>query len=391
MEINHLKEDLLLLSHDIHGRPELGNQEFYAQGRIMKLLTKEGWQIERNAGNLETAFVARWGNPLKPAVGFLAEYDALPEIGHGCGHNLICSASIGAALALSRNLSSQEVYLEVLGTPAEETTGGKLALLEQGYFQGLDAVMMFHPGVSNAIHFSSMALEALEVSYYGPTGHYAVFNRSPGDTLEALLQFFYQINQWKRTLSDLNQIHGIIKEGGEVPNIRPGRTRARFYLRSSFEEELDLMVKQFKDTARRIARDTGTRVEISPFESRYRSFQSNETLAKTFIQVLKRFNISCSGRLSRGAGSMDMGNVSRVVPAIHPYLTIQGGPVMLHTPEFAQAAGGQWGDELIMLAAKAMALTALQILTNESLRVRMWEEHTRGYGIKLINRSIPSK
>jgi amidohydrolase len=374
-EIKKLFPAILAISHDIHQRPELGNHEYYAQERITGYLEKEGFRVEKNVASLPTAFVAYRGNRSGPCLGYVAEYDALPEIGHGCGHNLICAASVGAAVALSRVTTDLRGEIRILGTPAEETTGGKVAMLQKGFFNDLAAVMMFHPGVSNVVNFSSLALEALEIVFHGKMGHAAIDYAARGDTLEALLQFFFWVKGWKKTLPELCQVQGIIKDGGSVPNIRPAKTVARFYLRAPDEKTLDGLVLRFREEARKIAQFTGTKVEINAFESRYQPFKSNETLAKVFVQALRRLNVNCSSKHCQGTGSMDMGNVSHLLPAIHPYLTLEGGPGMLHTAEFARAAGGKWGDDLLLLAVQALALTGLEVMTNEGLRKRIREEH----------------
>jgi len=375
LEIQQLKPELLAISHDIYHKPELGNREYFARRRLAGYLNEKGWDVQKSVGGLSTSFTAVSGSPSRPAVAFLAEYDALPEIGHGCGHNLICAAGIGAAVALSRALSGVPGQVRVVGTPAEETTGGKVTLLQKGFFDDLDAVMMFHPGISNTIHFSSLALEALELTFYGESGHSALMSGAKGDTLEALLQFFNRVNRWKTVLPTTGQVQGVITEGGKVPNIRPGKTVARFYLRAPDEKDLDELAKQFRDEAQRIAAQTGTQAVIVPFETRYLPFRSNETLAGAFLQSLKKLNVTASGNLYQGTGSMDIGNVSYHVPSIHPYLTVEGGPSMLHTAEFAAAAGGDWGDRLLLLAARALALTGLQVMTQEQLRHRIMQEH----------------
>lgn len=374
-EINKIFPDILAISHDIHQRPELGNQEFYAKERITRYLARMGWRMEKPIASLPTAFVAYRGNKTGPCLGYVAEYDALPEIGHGCGHNLICAASVGAAVALSQVMSDLPGEIRILGTPAEETTGGKVIMLQKGFFDDLSAVMMFHPGVSNVVNLSSLALEALELVFYGQMGHAAIDCSIPGDTLDALLQFFFWVKGWKKTLPELCQVQGIVKDGGSSPNIRPAKTVARFYLRAPDEATLDSLVLRFREEAHKIARYTGTKAEINTFENRCQPFQSNETLAKVFVQALRRLNVQCSSKHCQGTGSMDMGNVSRYLPAIHPYLTLEGGPGMLHTVEFARAAGGKWGDDLLYLAVRALALTGWEVLTNEVLRKRIKEEH----------------
>lgn len=387
-EIKKLFPAILAISHDIHQRPELGNHEYYAHERITGYLEQEGFSVKKHVASLPTAFVAYRGNRPGPCLGYVAEYDALPEIGHGCGHNLICAASVGAAVALSRVTDDLPGEIRILGTPAEETTGGKVAMLQAGLFDDLSAVMMFHPGVSNVVHFSSLALEALEIIFHGKTGHSAIAMSSRGDTLEALLQFFFWVKGWKKSLPDLCQVQGIIKDGGSVPNIRPARTVARFYLRAPDDETLDDLILRFCEEARKIAQVTGTKVEINSFENRYQPFQSNETLAKVFAQTLRRLKVNCSSKHCQGTGSMDMGNVSHFLPAIHPYLTLEGGPAMLHTAEFARAAGGKWGDDLLLLAVQALALTGLEVITNEGLRKRIQEEHQQKVHKKRLTISL---
>lgn len=375
--IKELKPELLAISHAIHSRPELGNREFFALQTLTTFLQEKGWQVKSGAGGLPTSFVAYQGEGKRPAVAFLAEYDALPEIGHGCGHNLICTASLGAAEALHRVMKGKGGEIRVIGTPAEETTGGKIPLLKDGLFADLDAVMMFHPGISNVIHFSSLALEALEVTFSGKAGHSAVLKNTWGDSLQALLKFFFWLGDWKKLLPQYCQVDGVIIEGGSVPNVRPAQTKARFYLRALEEKTLDLLMKEFILQAQSIAENTGTRVIVAPFEARYLPFKSNETLAKVFVQSLRHLKIKTAIENCQALGSMDIGNVSQKVPAIHPYLTLENGPSMLHTAEFAQAVGGPWGDELLILAAQALALTGFKVLNKEYLRSRIKAEHQK--------------
>lgn len=381
-EIDRLAPELLALSHDLFLHPELGNAEFYAQERITEFLEQSGWGVYRGVGGLTTSFIALWGSHPDPAVGFMAEYDALPGLGHACGHNLISAASIGAAVALSRVLKKGGGQVKIFGTPAEETTGGKITLLSKGVFDNLDAAMMFHPGIYNALNVKSLALEALEITFLGFGGHTVSMGSDKGDTLEAILQFFSRVKDWKNSLSPLSQIHGIIKEGGLSPNVRPLRTVGRFYLRAPREVELSSMINCFMRQANEVAHITGTEVVVEPFENRYKPFKSNETLVKVLVQSLKSLNITCNGKCYQGMGSMDMGNVSYHIPAVHPYLTVEGAPPMLHTAEFTQAAGGEWGDRLLMFGAKTLALTAYQVMTREKLRKRIWAEHTRVKGFE---------
>lgn len=374
-EIDHLAPKLMALSRELFLHPELGNEEYYAQERITEFMRQSDWAIQKGIGGLSTSFVASWGSSFGPAVGFMAEYDALPGLGHACGHNLISAASVGAAIALSKVLQKGKGMIKVFGTPAEETSGGKISLLNCGVFENLDAVMMFHPGIYNALNLKSLALEALEITFRGPGGHAITSSTSKGDTLEAILQFFYRIGNWRNCLSPSSQIHGIIKEGGLIPNVRPIMTVGRFYLRAPEEAELSLMIDCFISYAKEVADKTGTDVTVAPYENRYKPFISNQTMVGILARSLRKLKIGCSGKCYQGMGSMDMGNVSYHIPAVHPYLTLEGAPSMLHTAEFARAAGGDWGDRLLILGAKTLALTAYQVMTREKLRKRIWAEH----------------
>ncbi len=377
--IDRLRPTLLDISHDIHHRPEQGNAEYYAVSRLVSFLKRVGFQVCVGVAGLPTAFVACAGDKEGPALGFVAEYDALPGIGHGCGHNLIAAAGVGAAVALRRVLPADEGKICVLGTPAEETTGGKIAMLRSGCFDGLDAVMMFHPGVDNALRCTSLALDALEVRFYGEEGHYALPGPGgrKGDALEALLRLFEWIRGWKAGLPLFSSIQGVIVEGGLVPNIRPAVVTARFYLRSVDENTLDKMNGEFREQAEETALATNTSVVIDAFEGRYLPFRTNETLAGVCAQSLQRLGMSCPSGPCISMGAMDLGNVSQVVPSIHPFLTQKGAPAAMHSPEFAQAAGGEWGDLLLIKAAKVLALTGLRLVNEKHICEMMRSEHDR--------------
>ncbi len=377
--IDRLRPMLLDISHDIHQNPEQGNAEYYALGRLASFLKQAGFRVCKGVAGLPTAFVACAGDKEGPALGFVAEYDALPGIGHGCGHNLIAAAGVGATVALRRVLPADKGKICVLGTPAEETSGGKIAMLRSGCFDGLDAVMMFHPGVDDAVCCTSLALDALEVSFYGEEGHSALSGsgEKKGDALEALLCFFERIRKWKSGLPLFSSVQGVIVEGGLVPNIRPAVVTARFYLRSINEDTLDKINGEFRKQAGEIALATNTSVAIDTFEERYLPFRTNETLAGVFAQSLQLLGMSCPAGLCMSMGAMDLGNVSQVVPSIHPFLTHKGAPATMHSAEFAQAAGGEWGDQLLIKAVKVLALTGLRLVTEKHICEMIRSEHDR--------------
>lgn len=368
-EANELKPAIVNLSRLIHRRPELGMQEFFASQLLADFLKQHGFQVTRGYCGLPTAFAARFYSGKGPAVAFLAEYDALPELGHACGHNLIGAASVGAAVVVRRLLGQVPGTVVVLGTPAEETNGAKVAMVEAGAFEGIDAALMFHPGDSNAVEISSLAMEALEFTFWGKSVHAAACPQLGINALEALILFFNGINSLRQHLRDDVCIHGIIVEGGISPNVIPERAAARFYVRARQQEQLKLAGERIKACAEGAAAMVGARVEWRNFEYSYQNMISNPTLAYLFRENLRLLGVHDLAGPREALGSIDMGNVSQVVPSLHPYLALNG-KFIPHSREFAQAAGSEIGEEIMILAVKALACTALDLYLQPGLAER---------------------
>ncbi|MFZ5625939.1 MAG: M20 family metallopeptidase [Bacillota bacterium] len=363
------------LSLAIHRHPELGYQEYFACKLLTEALAAGGFTVQKGIGEMETAFWAECqGKETGPTLALLAEYDALPELGHACGHNIIGVAAVAAGLALARFRSEWSGRIAVIGTPAEETGGGKVILVQKGYFQAVDFAMMIHPADHFCVQVTSTAMDAIEYVFYGKPAHAAASPQEGISALEGVIQLFNNINALRPYLPDGVRINGIITEGGVAPNIVPERAVARFYIRAKQRNYLNALVEKVHNCARGAALATGCKVEWHNFELSYDEMCTNQTMARIFEQKLRYLGVEQIRSGREGMGSLDMGNVSQVVPAIHPYVAIGSLGLTAHTQEFAQAAGGPGGLNGLLLGAQAMALTALEILNKPALQKQIRSE-----------------
>ena len=359
----------------IFNNPELGGEEHKAVEYLTGLLEEWGFTTTKGYLDLPTSFKATIGVG-KPAIYFLAEYDALPQIGHGCGHHLIAGASVGAALALASIKEEWSGQIVVVGSPAEETQGAKVLLAQKGAFQDCSAAMLFHPGQSAVINITSQALEALEVSFLGSYGHSAG-KVGLSNPIVSLVDFYQQTVEYNKSYNPTHQIQGVIVEGGNTPNLIPEKAVGKFYLRALTVKELEKLINKFKAMAEKAAKKNHTQVKIAAFEPRYLPMQTNLTLTKAFAQASQDLGLPIDMNSYQIIGSIDMGNVSWQVPAIHPYLPLSNEKITAHTPLFAQKAGGPEGEKIMAIATKALALTAYRLLQNPILIEEMWQEHRR--------------
>lgn len=372
-----LLPDIWKITRDIGIHPELGYQEFFAVEQLTGFLLEHGFEVERGVAGLETAFIARFqGNTPGPRIAFLAEYDALPEVGHGCGHNLIGGASTGAAVVLTKSLNLCGEVL-VIGSPAEETSGAKVTMVDKGVFDGIDAVMMFHPGSQNVAEISSLALDALEFTFHGRAAHAVAASYYGINALDAMINFFVEINALKKQIADDAKINGIIVEGGTAPNIIPERAVARFYLRARQRKSLDHLREQVIRCAKGAAAKVSAQVSWDKFEFSYDEMQTNTSLADCFARNLQDLGVADISSPQTAMGSVDMGNVSRVVPAIHPYLVLGSGTEVPHTRDFAHTAVSKQGEKLLLLAMQSLALTGWDVLSDPKLLNRIQREFRR--------------
>ena len=371
------KERLLSTSHQIHARPELGNQEIFASGLLAEMLEGYGFKVERNYLDIPTAFRAcKTGRKERPRVSFLAEYDALPGVGHGCGHNVIATASLGAGIGLGAVIAELEGEVCVIGTPAEETTGAKVTMVRKGAFQDIDLSMMIHPYNGNYYVTEALAVNAVSVRFKGRPSHAAASPWDGLNALDAMILLFNNIGALRQQLRPDARIHGVITNGGAAANIIPDLTEALFNVRAMQRDYLNSLMGKFKDCARAAALATGTELEVTVFENGYDNMVNNLTLAERFRDhMVDHLGSEPFQRAPDSFGSIDMGNVSKVVPAVHILINITEDPaVSLHTEAFKRAARTPLADQVMLRAAKGLALTAYDALTDAKFLQSAWAE-----------------
>ena len=368
--------DALELSHRVHGAPEIAFQERQASAWTAELLGRHGFEVTAPAGGLETAFVARWvGGRPGPVIAFAGEYDALPEVGHGCGHNLMCSSSAGAAIAAARMLGRDFAgEIRFIGTPGEEAGNGKVHLISAGIFDDVDVCLQVHPSDSNSAEILALAVTEVGVTFHGVLAHASADPWLGRNALDAIVLLHTAVAQWRQHLRPGERVHGIVTHGGAAPNIVPDLASGRWYLRTPVDEDLDAMIERFRAMAEGAALASGCTVDlaIDPM-NRCRTMLNNPTLLS-----LWRRHLVEAGRqddpIDPNAGSTDMANVSHEVPTIHPYVQIAPRGTPGHSHLFAEHAGGPDGDAVLPIAIRVLTATAVDLLRDPSLVDRAWEE-----------------
>ena len=356
------RQQLIQLSLKIHDSPELGLEEEKASAWLIGYLQDNGFNVERAIAGLGTAFRAAYGRG-SPKIALLAEYDALPGIGHACGHNIIGTAAVGAGVASKSIIDQLGGSVVVLGTPAEEGLGGKIDMAKAGAFQGMDVAMIVHPDVRNIITIEALACSTLDVEFFGKPAHAAAQPYEGINALEAMILAFTSINSLRQHMKAGGRIHGIITDGGEAPNIVPAHSAGVFLVRASDNEYLDELKDKVLNCFTGASTASGARLEYRWRDKAYAPMKNNSTLAQLFSQNLESLGRSVEAfQPEFGFGSTDMGNVSQLVPSIHPTIAIASAEVLIHTPQFAAAAASEAGQEGLMDAAKAMAMTVFDIL-----------------------------
>lgn len=383
MDINGLKNQIIKnietqrpalseLCLKIHANPELGLHEEKAAGWLTQYLETNGFKVERGICGLPTAFRAVYGKG-KPIIAFIAEYDALPKVGHACGHNIICTSAVGAGVAAKPAADKCSSTIQVIGTPAEELIGGKIEMTEKGAFNDLDAVMLVHPGTLDMATSHALACVTLEVEFFGKSAHAAAEPELGRNALEAMILSFNAIDALRQHMKSSARIHGIITDGGVAANIVPDHSAGSFLVRSDDESYLKELRKRVLDCFSGAAAATGTRLDYR-WSNHYAPMRNNQVLAQIFGQ-----NMAAAGRIpsvepERTMGSTDMGNVSQVAPAIHPFMAIAPPNTPSHSPEFAAAAASENGIKGMLDAAAVMAMTAADLLANPELMNRVKAE-----------------
>ncbi|KRD92838.1 amidohydrolase [Bacillus sp. Root239] len=375
--INKLKDTFYDVSKYIGQNPELGHEEFKACKALTDVLKEQGFTVEIGTCDLPTAFTAVYDSQKPgPSIGFMAEYDALPDLGHACGHNLIGTMSIAAGIGLSKAVAETGGKVYVYGTPAEETRGGKVTMAEQGIFNHLDVAMMVHPYYCHQKSGRSLAMDAIQFEFFGKSAHAAAAPHEGINALDGVLQTFNSINALRQHVKPDVRIHGVITEGGKAANVVPDYAVAQFYVRASTRAYVDEVTEKVKACANGAALATGTKLKISNYEFSYDDMQTNQTLSDVYTNNFISLGVSEQSITEDQGdhGSLDMGNVSQVVPAIHPYIQICDDYFVCHTHEFREAALSEQGREAMILGAQTMALTGYDVLTNQALLQKIKEE-----------------
>jgi amidohydrolase len=357
------------LSTRLFALRELSEQEHASSALLRGFLRRHGFQVISGAGGLPTAFVARRRLGRKgPRLGLLAEYDALPEIGHACGHNLIGAAACGAAVLAARLLERTPAEIVVYGTPAEETIGGKIVLARAGLFRGLDAALMFHPSTEDRVYMTSLACHSFEVEFRGRAAHAVASPEKGINALAALLALFAAMERLRPSLPIEARMPGIILEGGRRPNIIPDRAVGRFTLRAGDLRRLARVKRAFFAAGRAAARSVGAKVRFRAVDLPYAEMRTNGPLAEIFKEELRALGRRTVDTPRKGMGSLDMGNVSQVVPSIHPFVGIAPKSAPLHSRAFAARAGAAPGRQGLAIASRALAATLVRAVHDPALR-----------------------
>ena len=368
------------LSLKIHANPELGFQEVKAAAWLTQYLEENGFSIEHGICDLPTAFRGSYGQG-KPAIAILAEYDALPKLGHACGHNLIAASAVGAGVASKSAIDQFGGSILVVGTPAEELYGGKAIMADRGAFDNVDIAMLVHPGTHDTAITQALACQTLEVEFFGKAAHAASRPEAGINALEAMLQSFTAINSLRQHIKNKARIHGIITNGGEAANVVPAYTAGTFLVRAEDDAYLDELKQKVINCFIGAATATGARLEYRWGDICYAPLINNLTLAQLFRQNME--SLGRKAQLSdpnKSFGSTDMGNVSQLVPGIHPSVAIASTEVVIHSPQFASAAASEAGIHGLLDAAKALALTVTDLVANPEIVAKVKEEFQQQKG-----------
>jgi amidohydrolase len=364
--VSAARDDLIDLSHRIHAHPELLFEEFQSSTWVASALSDGGFSVDMGVCDLPTAFVARYGSgPLH--IGICAEYDALPTIGHACGHNIIASAAVGAGLALAQVADEVGLTVTVLGTPAEEGGGGKILMLERGAFDGIDAAMMVHPFPTELWTMPCLAVSHFDVHYHGKAAHASAYPEEGINAADAITISQTAVGLLRQHIRPSDRIHGIVIKGGDAPNIVPDHTIAKWMVRSRTLEEVATLEPRVQRCMEAGALATGCTHEIKPLSPPYSEMKPDQALGDLYVRNAKalgrQFPDISEEAFQKAAGSTDMANISLAIPTIHPMLGLNSYPAVNHQAEFAAFCVTGEADRAVLDGATAMAWTAIDAAT----------------------------
>jgi amidohydrolase len=382
--VDALADELERLSHQLHDHPELAFKEDKAHAWLTDFLAKHGATVERGVGGLATAFRATIpGVAPGPTVAIMAEYDALPGIGHACGHNVIATAGVGAGAAVARALGTLPFAgrLQIIGTPAEEGGAGKVKLMDAGVFDGVDAAMMIHGRCGTQVWRPTLGIIKAKVEFFGQAAHASSWPWRGVNALNAVISLFNALDAMRQQIHTDARVHGVITRGGEQANIIPEYTSAEFYLRATTVPYCHELLRRFTAAAEGAATATGCRVQVTADPTIHEPMKANPTMADLFRANLAYIDFPEDPDDGQaGYGSTDCGNVSQRLPTIHPYIRISPDGVPGHSRDFAQWARSPLARAGMVAGAKALALTALDLLAAPDTLARARADFAREGG-----------
>lgn len=373
--VSAARSDLIALSHSIHAEPELAFEEVRSAAKLVEFLRGRDFDVRTGIADLPTAFEASFGSG-DLVVGILAEYDALPEIGHACGHNIIAVSAVGAGLALAPLADALGITVRVIGTPAEETGGGKVLMLERGVFDDVATALMVHPGPFDIVGATSLALADLAITFTGREAHASAAPEFGRNAADAVTVAQVGLALLRQHLAPGQQLHGIVSDGGTAPNIVPAHAEMLYYLRARTVDSLDDLTARAEACFAAGALATGCTHETRTVSPPYTELRPDPWLSAVYrdeIVDLGRTPLSTELESSRPLGSTDMGNVTHVVPGIHPVVGLDSGGAVTHQPEFAAAAVTESADRAVLDGAIALARTTIRAALDEDQRARLLE------------------
>ena len=373
-------------SQEIHAKPEIGNEEVYASAKHVALLENAGFEVKTAVAGHETSFYAvKDSGKEGPTIAYLAEYDALPGLGHACGHNIIGTTSVAAGIALAEALPETGGRVVVLGTPAEEggpNGSAKGSFVRHGFLKDVDVALMIHPSGKTATTGESLAVDPLDFHFFGKPAHAAGSPESGINALDAVIQLFNGISALRQQLPSDVRIHGIITHGGDAPNIIPEYASARFYIRAASWQKTVEVSDKVRNIAEGAALATGATVKIERFQNEVKDLVLNSVLDNILDEELSALGEVVHTEKREGKGSTDAGNISYEVPTAHPYIKIGPDNLVAHTDEFREAAKSEQGDEALITGAKALASTGHRLLTDFELLHRVKKDFERALAAK---------
>lgn len=378
--IENKKYDYVEISHRIHERPELGNEEIFASRTLIDQLRANEFEIETDIAGHATGFIATYQSEKEgPTIGYLAEYDALPGLGHACGHNIIGTASVLAGVALKQVIDHIGGKVVVLGCPAEEggeNGSAKASYVKAGVIDDIDIALMIHPGNETYPTINTLAVDVLDIKFYGKSAHASENADEALNALDAMISYFNGVAQLRQQIKKSHRVHGVILDGGKAANIIPDYTHARFYTRATTRKELDILKERVNQIARGAAIQTGCDYEFGPIQNGVNEFIKTPKLDELF----EKYAIEVGEEVSYddfGFGSTDTGNVSHIVPTIHPHVKIGSRNLVGHTHRFREAAASVHGDQALIRGAKIIALMGLELIENKKLFDEVVEQHSQ--------------